>query len=191
MIDTNRVITARTELGLSQRQLAKHVGVNRETIRRLERGADPSRLTLAVLGRLAGALRVTPSELLTEGAERTTHLQDPMELNPAPLDHNAARLLRRIHRGEDVRRTMSRSERELILPQLVRQGLITLRAGAPQLAPLAASSLGTSATAGPASTPPPPSEHSTEEPLAGAEDAGAAWMNGDPRLGSPQSLRSG
>ena len=128
MIDIDRVITARTELGLSQRQLAKRAGVNRETIRRLEHGADPSRLTLAVIERLASALRLTPSELFMPGPQADDGPSCPVDLDPAPLGHNSARLLRRIHRGEDIRRTMSRTERELILPPLVRQGLVAVRA---------------------------------------------------------------
>lgn len=42
-----------------------------------------------------------------------------------PLDVNQARLLRRIHRGEDVRRKLTRAERELVLPALLRRGLVT------------------------------------------------------------------
>lgn len=41
-----------------------------------------------------------------------------------PLDVNQARLLRRIHRGEDVRRALSRVERTMILPSLLRRGLV-------------------------------------------------------------------
>ena len=37
---------------------------------------------------------------------------------------NEARLLRRIHRGEDIRRSMSRADRELTLPRLLRLGLV-------------------------------------------------------------------
>jgi transcriptional regulator with XRE-family HTH domain len=42
------------------------------------------------------------------------------------LDVNQARLLRRIHRGEDVRRALSRTERELVLPSLLRSGLVEI-----------------------------------------------------------------
>jgi transcriptional regulator with XRE-family HTH domain len=41
-----------------------------------------------------------------------------------PLDVNQARLLRRIHRGEEVRRSLTKVERTLILPSLLRLGLV-------------------------------------------------------------------
>ncbi len=123
MIDTRHLITLRTDQGLSQRQLAKLAGVNRETIGRLERGADPSRLPLAVVGRLAAALDTSPASLLTPGPTADDDAVDA-PLDPSPLDHNAARLLRRIHRGEDIRRTMTRAEREMTLPNLMRRGLV-------------------------------------------------------------------
>ena len=48
----------------------------------------------------------------------------PAELADQLLDHHSAWLLRRFRRGEDIRQTMSRSERELFLPGLVRHGLV-------------------------------------------------------------------
>ena len=41
-----------------------------------------------------------------------------------PLSTSQARLLRRIHRGEDVRRQLSKPDRELILPALLRRHLV-------------------------------------------------------------------
>ena len=58
-----------------------------------------------------------------------------------PLDVNQARLLRRIHRGEDVRRTLTRAERQFTLPSLLRHGLIAADLGPPQLPPEVSSSL--------------------------------------------------
>lgn len=48
----------------------------------------------------------------------------PAELVGRPLNLHQARLLRRIHRGEDVRRKLSRTQRELTLPSLLRAGLV-------------------------------------------------------------------
>ena len=45
------------------------------------------------------------------------------DANPQ-LDLAEARLLRGIHRGEDVRRRLSKTEREIVLPRLLRAGLI-------------------------------------------------------------------
>jgi transcriptional regulator with XRE-family HTH domain len=132
VINADLVLERRTLAGLSQRQLAKQTGVNAMTIHRLEHGADTSALPLAVLARLAHALDLQPADLL--------HRRDPPSsvepeaptpappLDPRPLDHNAARLLRRIHRGEDIRRRMSRVEREITLPELINRGLVRMTA---------------------------------------------------------------
>lgn len=57
-------------------------------------------------------LRIAPMALHSTAAADTR-----------PMSVNEARLLRRIHRGEDVRRSMSRVDRELTLPSLTRRGL--------------------------------------------------------------------
>ncbi|WP_141014467.1 helix-turn-helix domain-containing protein [Nocardioides sambongensis] len=41
-----------------------------------------------------------------------------------PMNVNQARLLRRIQRGEDVRRSLSKTDREITLPNLARTGLV-------------------------------------------------------------------
>lgn len=124
MINTQLLITERTEAGLSQRQLAKLAGVNRETIRRLEHGADASQLPLGVVFRIAAALDVEAPVLLLRDAGASADAGPAADLlDCSPLDHNAAKLLRRISRGEDIRRTMNRSERELVLPALLKRGL--------------------------------------------------------------------
>lgn len=127
MIDTTHLIARRTEQGFSQRQLAKLTGVNRETIRRLEHGADPSRLPLAVVNRLAAALDTPLPVLLATAPTTTDERLGDANVDPDPLGYNAARLLRRIHRGEDIRRTMTRTDRELTLPNLMRRGLVVAR----------------------------------------------------------------
>ncbi|RYP86868.1 XRE family transcriptional regulator [Nocardioides guangzhouensis] len=52
------------------------------------------------------------------------HLHATPEANTKPMTVNEARLLRRIHRGDDVRRTLSKTDRELTLPSLARAGLV-------------------------------------------------------------------
>ena len=52
-----------------------------------------------------------------------------------------ARLLRRIHRGEDVRRKLSRPNREFILPALQRRGLLIDHGGGPVVTTHVAASL--------------------------------------------------
>ena len=95
--------------------------------------------------RLAGALSATVDDVATAVAGLDAHLadagmsvarhQDDVWLVPlvdtpkaAPVDRPLtlaeARLLRRIHRGEDVRRKLSKPDREFILPALQRRGLV-------------------------------------------------------------------
>lgn len=136
MIDIQLLITKRTECGLSQRQLAKHAGVNRETIRRLEHGADPSQLPLGVVLRIAETLRTPLASLLIDSFTSTA----PGECTDSTadlgqLDHDAARLLRRICRGEDVRRTLSHVERTLVLPNLLNRRLVLATPNGLELTP--------------------------------------------------------
>ncbi|MGK5111667.1 helix-turn-helix domain-containing protein [Geodermatophilus sp. CPCC 205506] len=58
-----------------------------------------------------------------------------------PLNLAEARLLRRIHRGEDVRRKLSGADRRFILPALLRRGLVVDHGDGPVLAPHATASL--------------------------------------------------
>jgi transcriptional regulator with XRE-family HTH domain len=143
MIDARILLARRTERGHSQRKLAKLAGVNGMTIKRIEDGSDPSELPLAVLGRLADALDIEPADLLLR-RRRTGAVAaaaPPPDLDTAPLDHNAARLLRRIQRGDDIRRTMSRADREITLPSLVNRGLVKMTPSGAVLEPDVAASL--------------------------------------------------
>jgi transcriptional regulator with XRE-family HTH domain len=58
-----------------------------------------------------------------------------------PLYRAEARLLRRIHRGEDVRRKLSKPDREFILPALQRRGLVVDHGDGPQVTTTTAASL--------------------------------------------------
>ncbi|MCD4532509.1 helix-turn-helix transcriptional regulator [Nocardioides sp. cx-169] len=187
MIDTTQLRALRVDRGYSIRSLAKSAGVDHQTIRRLENGADPGDLPLRVLDRIAAALGVIPATLLATEREVEQHdLQrrigglllsaqgitttavatslatpietveeaipalvdalaeagltvgrhgDTLRINPLelhstahadtrPMTLNEARLLRRIHRGEDIRRSLSKADRELTLPRLIRTGLV-------------------------------------------------------------------
>lgn len=147
MINADIVLARRTQRGLSQRQLAKHAGVSYMTISRMEDGADSSNLPLSVLGRLAAALDADPAELLTPngrtgpGSSTSSPMSSMAAHDHIRLDHNAARLLRKIHRGNDIRRTMSRADRDLTLPALVNSGLVTIDNSGVHLAPPVRSSL--------------------------------------------------
>jgi transcriptional regulator with XRE-family HTH domain len=58
-----------------------------------------------------------------------------------PLTLAEARLLRRIHRGEDVRRKLTRPDREFILPALQRRGVVVDEGDGPIPAPKVVASL--------------------------------------------------
>jgi hypothetical protein len=57
-----------------------------------------------------------------------------------PLTVAEVRLLGRIHRGEDVRRVLSKRDRELVLPALLRRGLAVDHGDGPVLTPRVAAS---------------------------------------------------
>ena len=106
--------------GLSQRQLAKEAGIGFQTIRRLELHGDAGTVTLTVLARISTALGTTMPALL--------HGEQPSETRPSPgpasLTISDARLLRKIATTPNAAATLSRTEREITLPRLLRSGLI-------------------------------------------------------------------
>ena len=126
MINAETVLAQRTQRRLSQRQLAKHAGVRYMTISRMENGSDTSDLPPSVLGRLAAVLGLEPAALLrpSRSAAGRFGCAAAPDLDEAALNHNAACILRKIHRGDDIRKTMSRADRELTLPALVNAGLV-------------------------------------------------------------------
>lgn len=122
--------------GLSQRQLAKAAGVSYQTIRRLEAGGDAGEVTLMVLTHIAAALEVSLSALLDTAEPGVSTPRAPQRLNL-----HEARLLRRIATKANAAATMTKTERELVLPALLRKGLISLVAGQIRLHPDVAESL--------------------------------------------------
>lgn len=147
MINAELVLARRTERGMSQRQLAKHVGVSYMTISRMENGSDTADLPLSVVGRLAEILGLDPPELLRGRVQHDTGRLPSGDGNAqgdfdaAPLRLDSARLLRRIHRGDDIRRTMSNTDRQLILPALINARLVVMTAAGARLDPAIANGL--------------------------------------------------
>jgi transcriptional regulator with XRE-family HTH domain len=124
VINANTLRHHRTMAGLSQRGLARAAGLGPLGIKRIEDGADAGRLPLAVVSRIADAVGVTIDQLLdqvpaTAGGTSATTLP-----NPEPLSYNQATLLRRIQRGEDITRRLTRADRELTLPSMLKAGLV-------------------------------------------------------------------
>ncbi|WNV74347.1 helix-turn-helix domain-containing protein [Geodermatophilus sp. DSM 44513] len=71
-----------------------------------------------------------------------SHVPTPHAVAAArPLTLAEARPLRRIHRGEDVRRKLSKPDREFILPALLRRGLVADDGAGPVCTPGVAASL--------------------------------------------------
>lgn len=126
----------RSRAGLSQRQLAKHAGISAQNIRRLERDGDAGEVTLAVLARLADTLRITMADLLTE-AETST----PAPRATESLTLTDARVLRKIATKLNASATLKKHERELIIPRLMKAGLVIADGDGLHLHPDVASTL--------------------------------------------------
>lgn len=105
--------------GLSQRQLAKRAGVSYQTIRRLEHGGDAGELTLRTVTRLLTALELRIESLL-EG----TGLPVTTGTTSTRLDIGEARLLKKLATKPRALSTLTKIERELVLPRLLRAEVI-------------------------------------------------------------------
>ena len=127
MINPDTLRRHRTLAGLSQRTLAKNAGLGPLGIKRLEDGADASRLPLAVIVRIADALDVTIQQLLDTHTAATASSVDSLP-QPEPLNYHQAKLLRRLHRGEDITHRLTSADRELTLPSMLRSGIIDITA---------------------------------------------------------------
>ena len=126
MINASRLAERRVTCGLSQRKLAYLAGLNYQVIRRLEAGGDDGNVTLRHFARICEALGVPPHDLISASVAMPLPREVTQELSLAQ-----ARLLRQVHRGEDVRRDLSGEDRELVLPSLLHRGLVRVDGGAP------------------------------------------------------------
>ena len=126
----------RTIAGLSQRALARQVGVSYQVIRRIEGGEDVGNLPIRILALIAAAVHIDLAKLLGEiGHEPRT------EISTKRLSRDQIFLLRRITRGEPVSQQMGHAERTVTLPSLVKTGLVTVESGRPTLTRESANSL--------------------------------------------------
>lgn len=127
--DVNRDGNLPPDIGVSaQRSLAKACGVSYNVIRRLEAGGTAKNVTIGQFDRIATELSCDLVDLL-ELSNETQITMPGRELSIAE-----ARLLRRIHRGENVSNTLCRPDRQFHLPTLIRMGLITMVNGQPDVA---------------------------------------------------------
>lgn len=118
----------RTIAGLSQRALARQVGVSYQVIRRIEGGADVGNLPVRTLALIATAVHIDAKALLSE----IRHEPESETLSKR-LSRDQIFLLRRINRGEPVSQQMGHAERTVTLPLLIKAGLVTVESGKPKL----------------------------------------------------------
>jgi transcriptional regulator with XRE-family HTH domain len=119
MISPTGLRHARILAGLSQRELAKRVGLNYQIIRRAELDRPTPSITLRELAKLADKLGISPATLLqTPTSSSRGAVYDTDELSVSE-----ARLLRGLETGRRSTRSLTRVEREVHLPRLRRQGL--------------------------------------------------------------------
>ena len=136
MINALALSHARTQRGLSQRKLAQLVGLNYQVIRRLEAGGNDGNLTLRDLDKICTTLAVPPVELLGSPSSVSIPAQADSAEADVELDVAQARLLRRIQRDSDVRKSLTTDQRQLVLPGLLHLDLVrTARSGALRLTP--------------------------------------------------------
>lgn len=127
MINAIALSQTRTARGLSVRKLGRLSGLSYQLIRRIEAGGDDGNLTLREFERLCTVLDADPADLLNTRMARTS---EPVPIRgPEELDLGQAALLRRLQRGQDIRRHLSTNDRETVLPGLVRQGLVRSGSG--------------------------------------------------------------
>lgn len=119
MINPIALAEARILAGLSQRELARRVGINYQIVRRAEIGRPTPSLKLEEFVRIAEVLGVAPVALLqTHTSVPRVAVHDTEELTASE-----ARLLRGLQTGRRSARSLTRVEREVHLPRLRRQGL--------------------------------------------------------------------
>ncbi|GAA1243190.1 helix-turn-helix domain-containing protein [Oryzihumus leptocrescens] len=128
MINAIALSQIRTQRGLSQRKFARLVGLNYQVIRRLELGGDDGNLTLREFARICMALDADPADLMN-ARKRSIFDGPPAATGPEEMDLSQARLLRRIQEGCDIRSSISSQDRQTILPQLMKLGLVQTSAG--------------------------------------------------------------
>lgn len=126
-ITLSNLARLRTVAARSQRSLAKSCGISFNVIRRLEAGGTAEHVTLGQLHRIATALNCHPMDLV----EKTS--QDHEAPYTDELTIREARLLRRIHRGDQITRNLSNTDRQFILPALIKGGLVRMINGHPEL----------------------------------------------------------
>lgn len=123
MINAISLAHLRSERGLSQRKLAGLVGLNYQVIRRLELGGDDGNVTLRDLAKICEVLAIEPAQLLTSASPAPSTALSPLEA-PMELDLGQARLLRKIQTTAEAARYLGPSDRQAVLPTLLKSGLV-------------------------------------------------------------------
>lgn len=140
MIHPDTLRLNRTLTGLSQRKLSKIAGLSPLGIKRIEDGGNAAELPLAVVARIADAINVTINDLLEKPAAPPSPLDDSRTATQT-LNFQQAQLLRLIEAGRLSTRNLTRSQREMTLPSLIRLGLVDVTPSGPACAPAVSHSL--------------------------------------------------
>lgn len=122
--------------GMSQRGLAKRIGVSYQTVRRIEQGHSAERLPFAVICALAQTLGTTVDELhrFTPAIVTTTECLEE-------LSYPEAALLFRLATNPTACRSLSHQDRAITLPKLLAKGHVVVAGGQPRAAPEVISAL--------------------------------------------------
>ena len=83
-----KVAEARIARGWTQRDLSERVGANEVSIRRLEQGE--TNISVVLFGRVAGALKESPAELLNDLKSEEELLDDAYEENRLEIEERTA-----------------------------------------------------------------------------------------------------
>lgn len=87
-----RIEMARTDLKLTQEELAKELGLNKSTIQRYETG-KVMKIKLPVIDAMAKVLKVNPAWLSDKSDDRTPVNNNDIESNAEPLPANSIRMI--------------------------------------------------------------------------------------------------
>lgn len=87
-----RIESARTDLKLTQEELAKKLGLNKSTIQRYETG-KVMKIKIPVIDAMAKALNVNPAWLSDKSDNREPYLSEQIESNAEALPQNAIRMI--------------------------------------------------------------------------------------------------
>jgi transcriptional regulator with XRE-family HTH domain len=116
--------------GISQRELAKRIGVSYQTVRRIEQGRSAGRIPFSVICAIAQVLDATVDELHSVALANVTPAHSHEELS-----YPEARLLFQLGSSPTTCRSLSHQDRTITLPKLLAKGHVVVVDGQPRASP--------------------------------------------------------